>query len=119
MTNAAQGLVCAGQAGEAPASEGAARPGTDNQYNSVIFANCIHCGAGKHPGICPTIKAIEYHEDGTVKRVEYKCAADYAAALSTGVPAPIPGNVTYTGAPQPMSDTHSFIIGPDGVVRYA
>lgn len=33
--------------------------------------SCRHCGA-YHPGRCPRIKAIEYHKDGSVKRVEYK-----------------------------------------------
>lgn len=33
-------------------------------------AMCPHCGFG-HTGSCPRIKAIEYHQNGTVKRVEY------------------------------------------------
>jgi hypothetical protein len=31
---------------------------------------CQHCGSC-HPGACPRIKAMEYHLNGTVKRVEY------------------------------------------------
>lgn len=31
---------------------------------------CQHCGTG-HTGPCMRIKAIEYHPDGTVKRIEY------------------------------------------------
>lgn len=31
---------------------------------------CGHCGA-IHSGVCPRIKSIEYHPDGTMKRVEY------------------------------------------------
>jgi hypothetical protein len=32
---------------------------------------CVHCG-NFHPGVvCPRVKAIEYFENGTVKRVEY------------------------------------------------
>lgn len=31
---------------------------------------CEHCGFG-HTGTCPRIKAIEYHQNGTVKRVEF------------------------------------------------
>ena len=31
---------------------------------------CPHCG-GIHNGRCHRIKAIEYHENGTVKRIEY------------------------------------------------
>ena len=33
-------------------------------------ALCSHCGYG-HTGLCPRVKAIEYHQDGTVRRVEY------------------------------------------------
>jgi hypothetical protein len=33
---------------------------------------CGHCGFyAYHYGVCPRIKAIEYHPDGNVKRVEY------------------------------------------------
>lgn len=31
---------------------------------------CGHCGL-MHAGPCPRVKAIEYYENGTVKRVEY------------------------------------------------
>lgn len=31
---------------------------------------CETCGID-HPGQCPRIKAIEYHENGTIKRIEY------------------------------------------------
>ena len=31
---------------------------------------CQHCGMG-HTGACPRVKTIEYHQNGTVKRVEY------------------------------------------------
>lgn len=36
-----------------------------------MFSNsCQHCG-NWHSGICPKVKAIEYYNDGTIKRVEY------------------------------------------------
>jgi hypothetical protein len=37
-----------------------------------LFAltRCVHCGCW-HAGACPRVKAVEYHPDGTVKRVEY------------------------------------------------
>jgi len=38
--------------------------------NSPNFTPCIHCGM-IHGAICSRIKAIEYHQDGSVKRVEY------------------------------------------------
>jgi hypothetical protein len=37
--------------------------------------HCDHCG-GWHQGRCPSIKAIEYHENGGVKRVEYQDERD-------------------------------------------
>ncbi len=32
---------------------------------------CPHCGMW-HGQVCPRVKAIEYHENGTIKRVEYR-----------------------------------------------
>lgn len=37
---------------------------------------CPYCGMF-HTAICHTVKAIEYHPDGSMKRVEFKSAADY------------------------------------------
>ena len=45
---------------------------------------CAYCGSFPHPGVCPTVKAIEYHQDGTVKRVEFKTPADYPPLRGTG-----------------------------------
>lgn len=36
----------------------------------LSYSYCGHCG-GYHTGVCPRIKAIEYHPDGRVKRIEY------------------------------------------------
>lgn len=33
-------------------------------------AHCPYCGSG-HAGTCPRIKAIEYFENGMIKRVEF------------------------------------------------
>lgn len=38
--------------------------------------NCPHCG-NIHQHKCPLVKAIEYHQGGTVKRVEYMTPVDY------------------------------------------
>lgn len=40
---------------------------------------CPYCAAS-HEGRCPLVKAIEYFENGTIKRVEYVTAADHIAA---------------------------------------
>lgn len=36
---------------------------------------CKHCGK-LHSVRCPDVKAIEYHPDGSIKRVEYVTPAD-------------------------------------------
>ncbi len=41
-----------------------------------------------HGRICPFIKAIEYHENGTVKRVEYHPLPTYMPAPSLPAPGP-------------------------------
>jgi hypothetical protein len=35
------------------------------------FHYCGHCGFW-HQGPCPNVKAIEYHRNGSVKRIEYR-----------------------------------------------
>ena len=37
-----------------------------------LLPKCHYCGTWPHDGLCPRIRAIEYHPDGTVKRVELK-----------------------------------------------
>jgi hypothetical protein len=37
---------------------------------------CGYCGS-IHTGKCPTVKAFEYHPDGTIKRVEFYAPVDY------------------------------------------
>lgn len=63
---------------------------------------CSHCGQPPHPGICPTIKAIEYYENGMVKRVEYRTAADNYPPIvplpATPQPAFPPWSPTWSGA---------------------
>lgn len=69
---------------------------------------CEHCGSVvEHPGVCPTIKAIEYYEfHGGIKRVEYKCAADYA----------LPFNGFVGGGSQPPN---APVWAPHPVVSYS
>jgi hypothetical protein len=46
---------------------------------STSFGQCGHCGRWHDlKGICPHVKAIEYHPNGMVKRVEYyeRCEAE-------------------------------------------
>jgi hypothetical protein len=76
---------------------------------------CGHCGQPPHPGVCPMVKAIEYHENGTIKRVEYKSASDYVAPF---MPAPYaPPNPPLPPNPYPWPVTWSIgntpTYGPD------
>ncbi len=49
---------------------------------TTTITNCRFCGMS-HGMRCPSVKAIEYFEDGvTVKRVEFMSAADHYAPLS-------------------------------------
>ncbi len=43
--------------------------------------NCKFCGV-VHGVQCPAVKAIEYYENGAIKRVEYKTAPDFPPASS-------------------------------------
>ena len=45
----------------------------------MIETECQFCGQ-KHGVRCPSVKAIEYYENGTVRRVEFMTAADYPPA---------------------------------------
>jgi hypothetical protein len=50
---------------------------------------CCYCGALHEVQTCPKIKSIEYFENGLVKRVEFKTAADCGPQVS--VPTVWPG----------------------------
>lgn len=52
-------------------------------------SKCSHCGQPDHSGVCPTVKAIEYYENGMVKRVEYKTASDLEPYPAYQIP-PVP-----------------------------
>jgi len=52
---------------------------------------CPYCGM-IHAGACPRVKAIEYFENGMVKRVEFKDDGDPPA-----VPATLPAVPWYGG----------------------
>jgi len=59
---------------------------------------CQHCGSiAEHQGRCPLVKAIEYFENGMVKRVEYMTPVDYMSHVST---IPLPHNPANPVAPQ-------------------
>ncbi len=43
------------------------------QTSAVNPPKCPYCGLSglTHPGVCPMVKALEYHENGSIKRVEF------------------------------------------------
>jgi hypothetical protein len=59
---------------------------------------CEHCGFG-HLGTCPRIKAIEYHPDGTVKRIEFHPAVLQLESVAN------PGLIRVPDAPSSVSGT--------------
>lgn len=38
---------------------------------SAISLGCPHCGGIHQDRTCPRIKAVEYHPDGSIKRIEF------------------------------------------------
>lgn len=66
---------------------------------------CQWCGA--RPAIlCPRVKALEWFQDGTLKRVEFKTETDY---LSPGTYIPSAGSMQRTNYIPEV-----FRVGPDG-----
>lgn len=53
------------------------------------MSKCPYCGL-IHAAMCGLVKAMEYHPDGSIKRVEFKTAADYPQQVTT-LPPPIHG----------------------------
>ena len=62
---------------------------------------CSHCGQPPHPGVCPMVKAVEYYENGQIRRVEYKGASDYMAPFMPAPYAP-PNPPLPPGLPNPV-----------------
>ena len=50
---------------------------------------CQWCGQ-MHDVRCPFVRAIEYHEDGSIRRVEFMRPADYVMPASVPPPQPVP-----------------------------
>lgn len=117
------------------AAEGSAVRGCVARDNTpVIFTRggsalkaCQYCGPSiSHSGVCPRVKAIEYHENGQLKRVEFREEPPAGTAPVRGnrpprpsppvvlplLPVPIPPAVTLPWRPNDIyCTTH-----PDTVV---
>lgn len=63
---------------------------------SSATPQCQHCGR-VHLSRCPDIKAIEYHPDGSIKRVEYFAPHDYIPVTTPNpITWPPPNDWTWT-----------------------
>lgn len=81
----------------------------------MTITNCRFCGQS-HGLRCPSVKAIEYFEDGvTVKRVEFVTAADYSTSYANPDPnRHLPSNPVpwpYTSTTWGAGDKPSELIG--------
>lgn len=54
-----------------------------SQTADASTGTCSHCGM-RHGKICPSIRSIEYYENGTVKRIEYMRPVDCMPILGNG-----------------------------------
>ena len=62
----------------------------------MTINNCRFCGQDHGAFRCPSIKAIEYFEDGiTVKRVEFMTPSDYAIPATMPIYPQPPMNPTF------------------------
>ncbi len=53
---------------------------------AIVVPSCPYCQQ-QHVGKCALVKALEYHPDGTIKRVEFYAPCDYVPAIFAN-PAP-------------------------------
>lgn len=67
---------------------------SENSTSASDVRLCGHCGM-YHGAVCPRIKAVEYHENGLVKRVEYFGPGD-AQTVQPAWPWLAPNNQTQT-----------------------
>ena len=58
--------------------------GDSNYYWTIL---CQYCGQSHHSEVCPRVKSIEYHRNGTVKKVELHPLTDQ----------PVQTSITFTG----------------------
>ena len=62
---------------------------------------CVHCGGVHSGGVCHRVKAIEYHQNGTVKRVEY-----HDPRPPMEVTMEYPKDLVFTTSAQPEDPSH-------------
>jgi len=63
---------------------------------------CQHCG-NYHTGQCPRVKAIEYHDNGAVKRIEFfEPTQVYSGLWQVGPALNLPYKITCNSAAETM-----------------
>jgi len=85
--------------------------------------SCRYCGA-YHGVRCPAVAAIEYHTDGTVRRVEFVQPKWSPAQLGPQMPAqtPVQGQLpswVYDRLGYPPAQTTISMVGPADDWRFA
>jgi hypothetical protein len=55
------------------------------QTTSSLTPPCPYCGS-RHLAKCPSVKAITYHQDGTVAHVEFFAPVDYPPMRAETLP---------------------------------
>ncbi len=71
-----------------------------DESSAIKQAKCPYCD-NTHNGVCPSVKAFEYHPDGSLKRVEFKGEPDFWRQPG--------GQATYEPLfKQPPFDPHRF-----------
>lgn len=74
------------------------------------MSECRWCGMIHGPR-CPSVKAIEYHQDGSVKRVEFTTPADMLAPIIPSAPVP-PCTPSWPSPWSPWCGTGSTSVSP-------
>ena len=67
---------------------------TSSGIGPLPDGSCPHCGLHGHIGMCPRIRAVEYNEDGTVRRIEYH-ATQPAVIEPHALPPGAPGSFAF------------------------
>lgn len=87
---------------------------------SGASSNCRYCGM-LHPGpMCPYVRAIEYHPDGSVKRVEFAEPHRHIFGAFPGNPGS-PGTAYYSkcticGYAPSIEDVRRKMVQPDVLI---
>ena len=86
---------------------------------SELVVPCNHCGNSHNGMTCPRVKAIEYHENGTIKRIEFKDDAPVFAPYPMPMPTPYQPPVVPPVVPTWWQGPHQVTCGEVTVTNSA